>query len=178
MEIAMKILTIVTPLILLIASIAPATTQTPDYIIYGGQKIAIVNQCLMNSYFDKHPDKRPKGEVQQTCLWRGYIATFEFQDNSLVLKDIEILIKDADYSARTDFATSLKSIINKVVPEGEFLSIDWFSGILVLGYGDIDLRNSDSEPAYSNYIVLSVKNGKLIGERKFDSEEYKNFKRK
>jgi hypothetical protein len=54
--------------------------------------------------------------------------------------------------------------------------INWLSGILVLVREGDFVRRSGKEPIFSNYLLLSVKNGKLTGERKFDSKEFEIFK--
>jgi hypothetical protein len=175
-KIAMKILATAAMLILLISFNTHATTQGLDWLIYQGHKCALNDIDPMNSYFNEHPDKRPKGGVGSTSLIRGYVATYEFQDNSLVLKDIEIQILEGSVKGLLD--TSWKSVKTQVVPEGETLKIDWISGILVLGSGDFVIRPDEVERTYSNYILLSLKNGNLTGERKFDSKGYEKFKEK
>jgi hypothetical protein len=93
----------------------------------------------------------------------------------LALKDIEIQV--SDNSNKGSFNLSWKSVINQVVQEGETLKIDWFSGILVLPYGKmVNYVHMGYGSTYSNYILLSVKNGKLAGERKFNNKEYEKFK--
>ena len=53
-----------------------------------------IKSYLMETYFRKHPDKRPityMGEsdilIKSTNLRRGYITTFEMKDNSIVIID-------------------------------------------------------------------------------------------
>jgi hypothetical protein len=190
MENAMSILATTTLLVLLMASNAYATSQASDWIIYKGQKFAL-DMCPMEEYFIKHPEKNPKREVQSTSLARNYVATFEFQNNSLVLKDIETLVRldsntmDPTVSWKSakglivlDPIISWKSVKNQIVTEGEAFKIDWLSRILVLGYGNYVDRFYGIERTYSNYILLSVKNGNLTGEREFDSKGYEKFKEK
>jgi hypothetical protein len=175
MEISVKRLATATLLILLMASYAHATEQAPDHIIYQGKKCAI-NLSLMESYFNEHPDKIPKRKVESSALWRGYQASYEFQNNSLVLKDIEIEILLVADSNKPNAIFSRESVKNQVVPEGETLKIDWFSGILVLGCGDYAYSFDEGQKTYSNYILLSVKNGNLRDKRQFESKEYEKFK--
>jgi hypothetical protein len=172
----MRLMAAATLAILLTAVNVLATAQAPDLIIYQGKEYALETNP-MEAYFSKYPDKKPKTEVMSTGLWRGYIATFEFQDKSLVLKDIKI--RSAANLGNADYESSWKSAIKQVVPKGETLKIDWFSGILVLSYGDIvNYVHMGYGSTYSNYILLSVKNGNLTSERKFDYKEYEKFKEK
>ncbi len=55
-----------------------ATAQHPDYIIYKGKEYSM-HSNPMEEYFEKYPDKRPKGGIMSTGLWRGYIATLRLQ---------------------------------------------------------------------------------------------------
>jgi hypothetical protein len=176
MVIAMKILATATLLILLMASNAHATEQAPDAIIYRGQTFAFDHfppTFPMELYFGTHPDKRPQGARELTCLARGYYATYEFQNNSLVLKDIETWVP-IDSSTHS-LGTTLKSVKNQIFPEGETLKIDWIIGILVLVHED---DNSLLTKTERTYVLLSVKNGNLMDERKFDSNGFAKFKDK
>jgi hypothetical protein len=177
MEIAMKILATATLLIQLMVSYVHATEQASDWIIYRGRKLALIDIFPMESYFNKHPNKEPKSNIESSSLWRGYQATYEFQENTLVLKDIEIetlIVVDSNKPNTAFF--SRKSVKNQVVQKGETLKIDWISGILVLGYEGSVSGSYEGERTYDDYILLSVKNGNLTGKREFDSKGYEKFK--
>ena len=66
--------------------------NTPDKIIYDGKEHKLHSNPL-EVYFEKFPDKKPKSEIRSSALWRGYVATFEFEDKSLYLKDIKIMVR-------------------------------------------------------------------------------------
>jgi hypothetical protein len=131
----------------------------------------------MEPFFEKHPDKRPKDEAGCTALWRGYVATFEIRNKRLILNDIKTMglseIADGDYSI------AWKSVKSIIIPNDDMLEIDWFSGILVLPYGDrVNNVHMGYGSTYSNYILLEIKNGILSGVRKYDCNAYEQFKEK
>ena len=84
----------------------------------------------MESYFTQYPDKRPKNDVELTSLWRGYVATFEINDNQLYLKDIEIIDSNKK-------GIEWKSVLNEIFPNQEHIKIDWMTGLLVIPSGKL-----------------------------------------
>lgn len=169
----MKTIKIITLLLLIITSSIFATAQYPDKVLYDGKEYNL-HTNPMEAYFTKYPDKKPKGGVMSTALWRGYVATFYFKENNLVLKDIEIEIWD-----EKEDKTTWKSVKNGIVIKGEDFLIDWFTGILVLPYGElVNYVHMGYGSTYSNYILLEVKKGKITGKRNFDYKQYENFKEK
>jgi hypothetical protein len=158
---------------LIAASTVYATAQVPDRISYDGKEYALHTNPL-EPYFFKQPDKRPKGSVT-SALWRGYVATFEVKDNSLLLKDIDILVYEEIKDGKGEY--KLRSVKDSLVPKGQVLQIDWFTGILVLPYGKlVNYVHMGYGSTYSDYILLEIKSGKLTGERKLDGKQYKAFK--
>jgi hypothetical protein len=176
----MKITVGVALAILWMAINGVADVQMRDKLIYQGKEFPVIEWFLMQTYFQKYPDKNPVKGIGPSFLYRGCLATFEFQDNNLVLKDIETARID---STIEHSGIIWKSIKNQFLPEGEILKIDWFSGVLILPYGDI-LNPHDpgakffDDFKYSNYILIAVKNGKFAGERKFDYKELDQFAEK
>ena len=152
------------------------TAQTPDKIIYKGKEYSL-NSNPLESYFEKYPDKRPKGEVRSTGLWRGYVATFEIKDNQLYLKDIVIQI--ISKGKKNDFKYSWKSVMNDVFPNRKLVKIDWFTGLLVLPEGEIvNYVHMGYASIFEHYVLLEMENGNLKGEKQFGYEEYSKFKEK
>lgn len=161
---------------MLVISNAQATAQYPDVIFYKGKKYGLYTNP-MEPYFTKYPDKKPKTESQSTALWRGYVATFEFKDKELILKDIEIetFIKKEDGEIDFEF----RSVKSQVVSEGKVLSIDWFTGILVLPYGElVNYVHMGYGSTYEKYILLEVGKGRLTDVRNLSHKEYEQFKDK
>jgi hypothetical protein len=57
-----------------------ATGQISDKIIYKGEKSSL-NTNPLESFFKKNPNLKPQPDIMSTGLWRGYIATFEIQND-------------------------------------------------------------------------------------------------
>lgn len=168
----MRALTAVMVLVALgAASKALATAQEPDKIMYEGKEYELLINP-MEPYFQKYPDKRPKGGMISTALWRRYVGTFEFKDKNLLLEDIQI-------ATRTDDGEGWKSVKNELVARDKALAIDWFNGILVLPDGEVARYvHMGYASSYSRYILLEVRGGKLTGERRLDQDQYEQFREK
>lgn len=149
-------------------SIVLGTPQIPDKIIYHGKeyKIQTKSNYPVESYFEKHPDKRP--EPIASSLWRGYVATFEIKGSRLYLKDIEIRNSESEW----------KSIRNDLFPNQESLKIDWFTGILVLPSGKIVASEKcyGCDPTYENYTLLEIDKGILKKEKTVNYKDFEKFK--
>lgn len=151
-----------------------ATAQYPDKIFYNGKEYAL-HSNPMEEYFQKFPDKKPKSGIISSALWRGYVATFEIADNSLYLKDIDILVskKTKDNS----FETEWKSVLSEVVPDNKKLKIDWFTGLLVLPFGEIvNYVHMGYGSTYENYILLEIDKGDFKLSKEYDYKGYERFK--
>lgn len=61
------------------------TAQYPDKIFYNNKEYSLLTNPL-EKYFERNEDKRPKGGVTSSALWRGYVATFEIIENELFVK--------------------------------------------------------------------------------------------
>lgn len=151
-----------------------ATEQLPDKIIYQGKTYNLHNNPL-ETYFKKHPNKRPAKMMQISNLWRGYVATFEFKDNQLFLKDIEIQYRDT--TSKEIYTYKWKSVLHKVIPDGKNIKIDWLTGLLVIPHGKlIEHVHMGYSSTYENYILLELENGHLKKEKHFDRNAYEAFK--
>ncbi|MBM4153329.1 MAG: hypothetical protein FJ220_07405 [Kiritimatiellaceae bacterium] len=160
-------------LTLLMAFNALATAQYPDKLLYDGKEYGL-HTNPMEQYFRAYPEKKPSDGVRSSALWRGYVATFEIKTNTLILKDIEVMVWSENCRL-----TSWKSVKDRIVTNGEDLVVDWFTGLLVLPYGEtVKYVHMGYDSTYENYIVLEVKAGSITGERKFDYHQYKAFKEK
>lgn len=156
------------------SSNAFATAQYPDKIIYKGKEHSL-HSNPMEVYFAKHPEKKPRSEIISSALWRGYVATFEIADGSLLLKDVEIEVTNPD--REHDFI--FKSVIEQIVPAGERLKIDWFNGLLVLPEGKIvNYVHMGYGSTYERYTLLAVEKGVFKSERNFGYKEYEAFKQR
>lgn len=153
-----------------------ATAQYPDKIIYNGKKYNLHNNPL-EAYFEKNPDKRPKGGIISTALWRGYVATFEVKDNQLFLKDIEIEYQDT--TSKESYNFKWRSVINEVFPDQKNIKIDWLTGLLIIPHGKlVNYVHMGYGSTYENYILLEIDKGNLKKEKRFTYKDYEKFKEK
>ena len=61
---------------------AVATEQFPDRMLYKGKEY-VISPYPMESYFEKHPGKKPTGGIVSSALWRGYVATLELKGKDI-----------------------------------------------------------------------------------------------
>lgn len=159
---------------LFLGSKVSATAQYPDKIIYHGRTYNLHTNPL-EAYFGKYPDKRPKGGLMSTALWRGYIATFEIRDNQLFLRDIEVEYRDT--LSKKEYDLQWKSVLSEVFLGGDPVKIDWFTGLLVMPYGKlINYVHMGYGSTYKNYILLEINEGSLQEAERFSYNEYERFK--
>ncbi len=161
-------------LMLCLSGKAFSTAQYPDKIIYNGKEYSLHSNPL-ESYFEKHPEKRPQGDVISTALWRGYVATFEVVENQLFLKDIEVEVSDT--SSKKKDETKWKSVLTEVFPNSEPLKVDWMIGLLVLPCGKVvNYVHMGYGSTHESYILLEINTGDLIKEKEYNYNEYTKFK--
>jgi len=148
---------------------AQATPQVPDILIYEGKEYPVQTDFL-NTYFTKFPERNTKNENGgYSALWRGYVAKFEISDGSLFLKDVMI-----------DYFDSPKSGMDKAVPDGKRLKIDWYTGLLLSSYGE---NNEDpyslaSLDAYEKYSLFEIEAGNFRRVKHFDNKQYHDFRKR
>jgi hypothetical protein len=168
-------------LILLLSCFAEdvsATAQIPDHLIYEGKTYHLHNNPL-EAYFKEHPKKRPEGDITSTALWRGYIATFEIQNQQLILTDLQIQVYNHK-EGKEEWTpnVTLKSVLNRVFPEGDTLKIDWCTAVLILPSGKLkDYVDFGYVSTFEQYLLLEIKEGILIQAKEFDGEGYRVFKK-
>jgi hypothetical protein len=157
---------------------AMATPQFSDRIIYKGTTEYGLISNPLEQYFELFPEKRLKpiefkhnGYVEisiSSALHRGYIATFEIIDNQLYVKDIVM-----PHPGKEDYV----SVIHRLFPDSESRKADWYSGFLLISYGElVRYTHMDYASLYESYKLLEIVNGELIFTESLDTEEYKKFR--
>ena len=150
------------------------TAQYPDLIKFNGTEYSL-NTNPLEPYFEKNPDKRP--QWPSTALYRGYIGHFEIIDSTLLLTDISQPRRVKDKDGKTTFKNI--SIKKRIFPEIDTMKIDWYSGILILPYGErVKYVHSGYASEYSNYILLEIKNGKFKRDKNYTRKEFLKFKKR
>lgn len=150
------------------------TAQYPDLIKFKGTEYSL-NTNPLEPYFKKNPDKRP--QWPSTALYRGYIGHFEIIDSTLLLTDISQPRRVKDKDGKTSFKNI--SIKKRIFPGIDTMKIDWYSGILILPYGErVKYVHSGYASEYSNYILLEIKNGKFKSDKNYTHKEFLRFKKR
>ncbi len=177
----MRIRGLVVLWLLFSASAAIATAQAPDRIVYEGQTYALHTNPL-GQYFARHPERHPReaqdGErvVMSTGLWRGYVATFAIEDDSMVLLDFEVLRPSDDPD---EMSTRLVSEIERFFETPESRILDWYSGIMVIPQGEmIHYVHLAYASVYESYLLLRIEDGSLIDSVTFSADEFIGFKQR
>ena len=167
--------TLLTVISLIMSICAFATGQISDKIIYKGEKYSL-NTNPLESFFEKNPGLRPEPDVMSTALWRGYVATFEIQDNQLFVNDISIEVDDTlNGSDKTKWISAL----NQVFPGQKQIKVDWMTGLLVIPNGKlVNYVHMGYASTYKNYIILEIDKGNLVQEKRMSLKEYEKFKDK
>lgn len=153
--------------ILFAATIAFATPQFPNTLIFEGKEYPI-HDNIMNEYFSKFPELNPKKD-DETCsaLWRGYRSVFEVVDGRVFLKDIF-----------TNACRKPETALKKVVPDGSRLFVDWYSAVVPAWYGENreDPYSIESLDAWEKYSFFEIVKGKLVDHRHFNNSQYRQYK--
>lgn len=161
---------LVTLFILLGFTAAFATPQIPDLLVYEGKEYPI-NGGFLSDYFKRFPERNPKPEDDScSALWQGFRATFGVEKGRIYLRDIEVNVC---------FGTPT-SELQKAVPRGERLYIDWISDLSVSAYGknSEDPYSIESLDAYEKYSLFEIDKGKIVEVRHFDNKGYRFFKKR
>lgn len=141
------------------------TGQFADKVIFEGKKYDI-SDYLMEPYFEKFPEKKPKLQVENTGLDRGYIATYEFFEGQLYVIDIEIDVKrNGNYV--------FNSVYSEVFPNTKRKKVDWKTGLLNLPSGKLILSASE---LYEKHTIVELKRGKIKEVRDYTKDELLLFK--
>jgi len=137
-----------------------ATAQMSDYIRYNGETYSLFTNP-MEEYFFEFPGKRPKGQFH-TANWRGYVATFEIKQNELYVTRID-----------SGGVNVIKDCMNGL----DTAKADWFSGLLVLPYGElINYIHLGYASLYEHYILIEIHNGSFYKEYYLNGEQYDIFR--
>lgn len=151
-----------------------ATAQEADIISYKDAKHGLLCNPL-DSFFKLYPDKKPHGDVVSSSNWRGYIATWEIENQRLYLLDVTVEIRD---ETGKHFSLT-KSVLHEVFPDKNKVVADWYDGLLIIplekmvsyvhmGYGS----------SFEQYLLIQVKKGEVIKEKRFNNEDYFAFRRR
>ena len=143
--------------------------QSGDVVIFNGTEYKNYNYIL-ESYFNKYPNKKPKLQIQSSGLTRGYIGVFEVIDDVLYVTDIKLQVYDTTTTQKYD--STFISVYQEVFPNTTRKKVDWKTGFLELPYGEYFYSH------YANYWVLEIKKGAIIQARDYTTRELNRMKKK
>lgn len=149
--------------------------QLTDKLLFDGHEYALYTYPLEE--FFKVNNSKPEIEVVSFDLQRGYVATFEIKSGMLTLNDIQMnrLTKTENNATKS----TLKTVKHEVFVNNETITLDWFTGLLVLSHGEfVSPFHEGRIPGYSHYLLLEIKSGHLTEKRKYDLRGYELFKDK
>jgi hypothetical protein len=165
----------------LVALAAHGTAQQPDVVVFEGQTYKLHSNPL-EDYFVAHPDNPHPSEppedgpyVSSTALWRGYVATFGFEDGVLVLRGLETLSP----RGMEEDEPRMVSSVDRYFPDAQSRICDWFSGLLVLPHGELrSYVHLGYGSIYEFQTLLRIRNGQVVDRADFTYDEYLNYKRR
>ncbi|AZA78019.1 hypothetical protein EG347_11070 [Chryseobacterium sp. G0186] len=156
------------------------TGQQPDKIIINNKEYDLLNNPL-DAYFEKHPDDHPiygpkirkKTEKElmipfSTSNYRGYIATFKIENNTLSLVDLKLLDLD---SGKDRYISVFKKIFGD-------RKVDLnYSGILVIPTGELlESAHFGYSYLYDKYHLMTIQRDAVIKEKELNKDEFIRFK--
>lgn len=158
-----------------------ATGQIPDYLIHDQDTVAIYNNPL-EQYFEQ-TGKRELIDFNSPCwstaCWRGYVAYWELENDSLFLKKITSCIEDC---SEDDKDANLFSMFGENRP---FAS--WYTGTLTVPIGEVFYGSSmgydavyecEDKMQVDNGVLQStyqISNNELIKQIKLENSLYSNI---
>ncbi len=150
---------------------AHATLQTPDRFYYKGRVYDSDRDVyLLEKYLEAYPERNPLNMGRyfniSTSLSRGYVATYEFKDDQLFLKDV-------DFRKIQDTTVKAKKILYGPLKE---IKISWFSGLVILPTGTVldntDYDNYPESRVYDKYTLFLVEQGNVTKQQEINYEQF------
>ena len=182
--------------IILLVNLCNSQNQEQDLIIIDDSIYKLIDQPL-EVYFEKNPNLKPKTSVLSSNLHRGYRATYKFENNEMILSDLEIKIQDTiineekrkqfyldneegqinpTYINILMYSVKFESVITNFNQKNGKLQIKWLTGLFLVPIGK-KIKSSNYETNYNNYYLIEIKNGILITKKSFTFEELQTFRK-
>lgn len=142
------------------------TAQFPDVIIYRNEQFGLCSNPL-EAYFAQEKRKSPFVSTS-TANWRGYIATWEIENDSLWLIHLQGSVASSDSENRTAPA-GLEAVFPGQTGKTE---ATWFTGDLRVTIGE-QLRyvHMGYGSVYESDLMLTIWRGRLVMEELFDNRK-------
>ncbi|MCB1052469.1 MAG: hypothetical protein H6510_14495 [Acidobacteria bacterium] len=152
----------------------PMTAQIPDRIILE-EKVYYLQTNPLDHWLANHPEMRTF-EASSTACWRGYYATWEIAGAEMILKQIHKCHEPEDENFNPEDYS--KSTIKRLFPGQKKVVADWFSGTLIIPYGEmVNYVHMGYASTYEHYFLLAIKQGIVVKKLQFDHDKFLNYRR-
>ena len=159
----------------LVAPHAMATVQAPDVIIIDGKHERLDTNPL-TPYLSAYPKAIPRPDEAAADNWRGYVATWEILDGKLLLRRIDVTLRNPEAPPGKE-PRMIKNVIHKVFPGSGDLVAAWFSGRLVIPKGKLlKYVHTGYGSTYESYTLITVNRGTVSGKLDLSAEEFEKFR--
>ena len=163
---------IVAGAISLLSTVAFATGQQPDILIYKGKSYDLFANPLEDCF--KGPRSRPSFQVKPNVIstgnWRGYVATWTIEDGFLYLLKIDAWIC-RDWDDKRCKKVDLKNFFGGRYIKGR-VRADWFSGDLRMPDGELlQYVHMGYGSVYERELFFAVELGKVVKESLVDNTQ-------
>ena len=135
------------------------TAQMPDVLIYKGEKLELFCNPL-EIYFEREERARPSFVPWHTANWRGYVATWEIDDDRLYLMGIVGRIQ----AGPDPWMDSRMFALDDLFPEcGDRVEAKWFTGQLRVPRGEVvNYVHLGYFSEYEQDLIFFVEGGKVV----------------
>lgn len=150
-----------------------ATAQEPDVLIHKGEKKSLFTNPLEH-FYETGKSKRPKFMIEPFTVssgnWRGYVATWEIDNNKLYLREIKAWLCPGSTEESCKKVT-IESVFPGKVRDGR-ISAEWFTGKLRIPDGkQLRYLHSGYGSIYERDILFDVWKGAVGPEQIIDNTQ-------
>lgn len=130
------------------------TAQVPERLSYNGKQVPLYTQPLRE--YLKLSGADPGFRSGFTCLWRGYIGSWELVGGRLFLTSLKGSLKDGS-----------KASLSTVFPDASGrIPAHWYSGLLRIPQGRrLKYAHIGSYAAFERYLLVEISRGFVAGAR-------------
>ncbi len=152
--------------ICLFPTIALATAQIGDRLLYKNETVWIFSNPLESYFSEKNPRPNHLFTFQCTACWRGYVATWKIEDGYLYL---------AKVVEGTCGADAREIPMSEIFPQQTApVKALWFTGTLRVPQGEpLRYVHMGYGSVYEKELMISIKEGKVLSELTVDNTKTK-----
>jgi hypothetical protein len=169
---------------LLFAAQAGATAQRGDKLLLDGEVVTLHTNPL-SEWLAAHPKALPRGTVQSSGSWRGYVATWEIAGGKLWLRKVDVAYSKgtepgATVPRREDndrFETVDHDYLRMLFPEGSPVA-RWYTGTLIVPKGKlVHYVHMGYGSTFERYTVVWVRAGEVVRRLDLDAAQFTELRR-